>query len=978
MPSTPAPDRFTRLTDLFRQACTSGPDGRTALLDETRSEDPELAAELEALLAADDTAAGDAFLRPLPGVADAVRRAADDVSDAESAETGIPEASGSASSRHGSGFAAIGGDLSGQRLGDFELQSLIARGGMGAVYLARQTSPDREVAIKLLRDELPSSRLRDRFQLEADVLARLQHPAIAAIHASGTADGRPWLAMEYIAGARSITQYAAEADLSIPDRVRLLRDVVDAIRHAHQRGVIHRDLKPANLLVGEDGRVRVIDFGVARADELVSRSGRHTNAGELLGTLAYMSPEQCAGEPEAVDVRSDVYSLGVVLHELVAGRRPLTLEGLSLVDAVHRVSREGVPELDGTVPGVDRDLRCITGVATALDQKDRYQSADALIADLDRWLAGEPITARPPGPIRRVQLFARRRKGLTALMGAAAFAAACVGVVILFFGVRLTEQTLATRDALDRSERMLGFLVSVLSSGSDQNTDAPTRDIGDLMELASRRAGVEFADDPEAEYRLRQAIGLTMRTMGEADEALAEFDRQAELAREIPGATPRWLALAEGHRASALSDLSRMQDAEAAYRRSVELYEAAPDTTPSEVLAARQGVAVLEARAGRRGITDEIRRLFDQSRDRTGRDSYRTNELKSLLAVSMTNEGRAAEAEEMLREVMDDYDAMFSGPHPERVSARNNYGWALINLGRFDEAIAVLDEAATMSTELFGRTHPRTTWIRGTLLDARVRNGEGLAVEAEARELLADRIETLGDGSAPVALSESLVWRILADARRHEESLPLARSAHEHMVAIYGEEHLQSARTAQMLALTLARLGRPDEALPMLEEVVELVARLQGAESRETALAANELGIAYAGAGRWDDARAAFVRAKTIYDRSDARNDPERIKALGNLGRCLLELGRTAEARPILAEACTLASEVYGENRSIRVLMEASYAEVLAAEGATEEARRRLTAVLPRLASIYPADHPRRLRMQAAKARLDGSAGGDR
>ncbi len=983
MPSIPAQDRFGRLSELFREACRRDPAGRSLLLEETRHEDPELATELASLLDADDSATDTRFLQPLPGVASAVRRVAEEV---EAETTGDGSAPGTGVDADGPGTAAPDEDLAGLRLGDFELVRLIARGGMGAVYEGRQARPERRVAVKLLRDGLASERRRARFRLEAEVLGRLQHPGIAAVHAAGTAGDRPWLAMEFVEDARPITHHAEDTRLDVRGRVGLLRQVADAVRHAHQRGVIHRDLKPANVLVDGEGRVKVIDFGVARARAAAGGPAAPTMAGELVGTLAWMSPEQCGGDPEAVDARSDVYGLGLVLHALLTGRQPVPVDGLSLAEAVRRVTRNGPASLDDVAPELDPDLRCIARVATALDPADRYQSVDALVGDLDRWRRGEPITARPPGPVRRLRLFVRRHRGLSALVATGAAAAAAIAILVLAFTVRLAEEGRATRAALDRSERMLSFLTDVLASGSDRHSDSPTRSFDDALALASARLPIEFDTDPRAELELRQAIGLSWQTQGDVRRALEEFDRTVELAEGLPDVAPETLALAIGHRAKAYYDLEQWDRALAEYRRAVELYRAAPGASASSRLAAEQSVAILEAKAGDAGASERLRAMLDVARTEIGGGSFRAADLREALAITLVDAGRPGEAEIRLRQAIADFDARLAGPHPQRINARNNLGWALVNQGRFDEAIEVIDEALAMSVELFGPAHPRSTWIRGTRLDALVRSGlvggeiTTAEVEAEARSLLRDRLDTLGPRSRAVALSEQLLWRILLEDGRAAEALPLAESALDRLVEVLGPDHPEAARAAQMVALTLGRLGRRDDAIAMLVQARKLVELSTGAESRATALAHNELGVALAGAGRWDDARAAFAAALELYDLGDTPDDPERIKAMGNVGRCLLELGRHAEARPVLEDALVRARRVWEPGAPPRVNVEASLGEVLAGLGARAAARPLLEAALPELERRYPPGHPRLARMRAvlgADEDVDTSAGAE-
>lgn len=322
--------------------------------------------------------------------------------------------------------------LIGVQLGAFRINSMIARGGMGTVYLADQSAPQRKIAVKVLHSGILPRSAEQRFDSESRILAYLQHPGIAQVYVAGihrlpTGETLRFFAMEFVADALSVTDYARKHALPLRDRLALFLDACDAVEYGHRKGVIHRDLKPANLLVSTDRRIKVIDFGVARVtDSDVESTTMHTEAGQILGTLAYMSPEQCAADPARLSMATDVYALGVILFELLTERMPYDLSRVTIHSAI-RIICERPPDRPGQLDRALRgDMQAIILRTLEKNPSARYATVAELATDIRHYLCGEPISARRPSLLVRVLRWAARNPRT-----AVALTSVCIAALIL-------------------------------------------------------------------------------------------------------------------------------------------------------------------------------------------------------------------------------------------------------------------------------------------------------------------------------------------------------------------------------------------------------------------------------------------------------------------------------------------------------------------------------------------------------------------
>jgi WD40 repeat protein/predicted Ser/Thr protein kinase len=400
------------MRELFDAARSLQPAARGPFLEERCPEDAALRAKVLRLLQRDD-----AHRTPIdePVAPDAVRQVASILE---------PEAAP-------------------QRIGRFEVIRRVGSGGMGTVYEARQDSPRRTVALKVLRPEVASPSMRRRFENEAQILARLRHPGIAHIYEAGVDDvGRgpqPWFAMELIQG-KPLLEHVAEAKLDLRGKLELCARICDAVEHAHESGIVHRDLKPANILVDTASGPKIVDFGIAHwTQDGLEALTRHTTTGQVIGTLSYMSPEQVGGRTQLIDRRCDVYALGVILYEMLTGRLPYNLTGRGLADMVSCICEHEPTRLRSIDHSLHPDIDTIVAKALEKDRTRRYESAAALAEDIRHFLRDEPIVARPQTWSYQFRKFARRNRGLVVGVVLAFIAITTGGLVAVYQAVSATH-----------------------------------------------------------------------------------------------------------------------------------------------------------------------------------------------------------------------------------------------------------------------------------------------------------------------------------------------------------------------------------------------------------------------------------------------------------------------------------------------------------------------------------------------------------
>ncbi|MBK9386944.1 MAG: serine/threonine protein kinase [Planctomycetes bacterium] len=681
--------------------------------------------------------------------------------------------------------ATLGEEAVPERIGAFRILGELGRGGMGVVYRARQERPAREVALKVLAPGAGSAEARQRFALEAEALGRLQHPGIAQVFEAGsyaTESGpRPYLAMELVKGV-SLHAWREQEDPPLARRVALWAELCDAVHHAHQKGLIHRDLKPSNVLVDEAGHVKVLDFGIARFLDADRASSLATQTGQILGTLAYMSPEQANGGTEDVDVCSDVYSLGAIGYELLAGEPPLALRGEPVTKALRRIVEEEPRPLGERDRRLRGDLQTIVSKALRKEPAERYASARELGADLRRVLAHEPIEARPATAFYLARRFARRHRGLVA--GAIlAVLALCTGAALsVAWALRAEEAEREAREEARIASRVTEILRAFfLGANPDvMGTRNPT-----AKEILAAGAGVlelESERDPFASARVALILGEVHVAFGDAARGVEHVQRALEaLRREIAGDDPR-LAEALHVNAWALMRAQRFAEAGPLYAEALAMHRRLGATSPALVAKCLEGLAVTAARA--KDFESARRHLAEARpfREASG-DALR-------LAAHWHN---LANAEQMAGEL-------------EAAEAAYARASEILPL-QGNEAFAAL--------------------IAGNRGNLRLRQQRLEEAEVEFRKALAFSEAVFGTESPRLVTALTHVGTICAQTERVEEAEALLRRA----IAVGGDAaqttDVSLANALSNLGLLAAQQGRIEEAVGWWERAEAVDARLR-------------------------------------------------------------------------------------------------------------------------------------------------------
>jgi serine/threonine protein kinase/Tfp pilus assembly protein PilF len=704
----------------------------------------------------------------------------------------------------------------------------LGRGGMGVVWEAEQERPRRRVALKVMRRDHTVDEVHARlFHREAETLARLKHPNIAAIYESGhTDDGHDYFAMELVRGS-TLDEWlagrpkAVDAD-ELELRLRVFRTICDAVNYAHQRGVIHRDLKPSNIIIDDEigsgvisASVKVLDFGLARITDSDIGATMVSEVGTIKGTLPYMSPEQARGDVEAIDVRTDVYALGVVLHEMLTGSRPYDVSRAALAEAVRVICEETPKPLRQTWSGVrrvDADLETIVGKTLEKEADRRYGSAAALGEDVDRYLASQPIMARPPSAVYQLKKMVQRNRVWATF-------AATVLVLLVAFGVTMAVQ--AKRIAMERdranteaetAQRVTRFLVSIFRVSDPSEARGNTVTAREILDRGASRIAGELADEPVVRARLQETMGSVYYSLGLYEPAEGLLREAVATLEEEPG---QEASLAGGldQLATVLWYENEFDEAEELYGRALELRERALGPDHPDVARSLNNLGLHYQTMGDFARAEHMYLRSLRIREQVlGPEHPRVSLALHNLATLASAQDKRDQALAYEERALKIAETALGPGHPQTIAVHANLADMYRVAGRLDEADEIARRALAGAESSLGPDHPATA--QAVTSAAAVRLDIGDLDGAEELFKRAERIFIDSHGpDHPYVGSPVIGLGRVAAAR---EDLDTAVDLLSRAVSIYenafGPDHPEVASTAEVLVDALRLAHRDDEA----------------------------------------------------------------------------------------------------------------------------------------------------------------------
>lgn len=792
-----------------------------------------------------------------------------------------------------------------ESIGHYRILRLVAQGGMGAVYEAEQERPHRVVALKVIRPGYANEEMTRRFELESQALGRLHHPGIAQIYEAGSAETpfgvQPYFAMEFIDGV-SLVAYANQNRLDARARLRLLASICDAVHHAHQRGLIHRDLKPSNVIVDANGQPKILDFGIARITDSDSQATRETNVGQLVGTLPYMSPEQVMADPFEIDIRCDVYALGVILYELLVGELPFDLNRKAIYQAVQIIREQEPTRLSSLNRFYRGDIETIVAKTLEKQKSRRYDSAANLAADIRRFLNNEPITARPPSTVYHLQKFARRHRALV------------IGIAAVFFAL------------------LAGIIASSIESVRAKRAEVTARQ-AEVQERTERDRAVT-AEKSANEERDRAVA---------ADHAATEA-RDRALKAEVQAKRERDTAVLEKRRA----------DTETATAKAIN------DFLTTDLLA--QASAIGQGANAKADPDIKVRTVLDRAAGRiAGKFSGRPQvegSIESTIGTTYWHLGIYPEAKQHLARALDLDRTALGRDSPVTLSVATTLGEAYRSAGNYPEAEALLGDSYQNSLRSRGPDDPQTLNAERALAGVYVVESKYAKAEPMLSDLLERSRRVLGADSENTLDSTDVLARVYFVRSKLPDAERLLKDMISIQTRVFGPEHPLTLRTMNNLAVLYQREHRNEDAEKLYQSVIDIERRIDGPTHPDTLNALNNLAVLYSVEGKYTEAAPIYQNVLGQWRQQLGPEHPRTLAVMSNIAALYQGQHDFADAETLGRRVLEVRTRVLGAEHSDTLESDRNLASLFEEEGKYSEADPLLTRVVEVRQRVLGARNP--------------------